>query len=1179
MTSETMNKINIGAEIVDVVFKALGIPVSFSSKIKLIENVMSAGETNPKIQLRNNIADSIDKIVKESNISDDDAEAVKNNVAKSLEKVTKQDYIDNISSPQSLINDIINKHTDLGGTAEECYQSVIKSVVNALCTNNNIAVFVNEGLMLAALLKYANELQIDLTNLNKNVNELSKYTKEKFLLKSEIKIENTVNAFSYSNSQVGFYGREAEVNEINKFMNCDKPFTFWSITGYGGMGKSKLAYNIAKKYDKQNWTVIWYDSNNTDIDKIFGKDFVHNVLFIVDYAGSKIDAVRKIITKSIAKTENQNENRIIHIRLLMVERDDYSKNDGMFENWYQKIFNCQDFDGKQNFEYKNEPLNLSAINDTKALYNIIDDFTVNVKGEQKLDNSKKDEIIDFVRNKLCQTEKDSHFADRCIFILFTTDAVLSGKDIKNWDTAKLLENYLKRFERILPNANNMRNHKQLLAFATAVGGIDIDNCENDVFDPYIKKLENDFSNDDDLCDAIKTLCEKEVADTLITPLQPDLVGEYNFIYEMQCISRVRRNNNQKELLKTFLSTDYIDYFCTFMERCYADWYNEEYLSTLTDMIINIIIEMDDENIAFQYSKVLFTITYNVNDYMINLSYAEKIDKLLKKYQTEFIALAYAAALFNTICITDNFDERFEQADKINELLKEYKTPKIALAYAQALVNATCDTDNFDERLEQADKINKLLEKYPTNDIASVYAKALVNVSNKADNYDKSLKQADKINELLKEYKTPEIALAYAKALFNATCDTDNFDERFEQADKIKALLKEYKTPEIALAYAQSLVNTSVRTNNYNESIEQANKIKALLQEYKTPEIALEYAQSLFNAICVTDNFDERFEQADKINELLKEYKTPKIALLYAKALFNVSNKADNYDKSLEQADKINELLKLNKYQTPEIALEYAKALVNVSNKADNYDKSLKQADKINELLKEYKTPEIALAYAKALFNATCDTDNFDERFEQADKIKALLKEYKTPEIALAYAQSLVNTSVRTNNYNESIEQANKIKALLQEYKTPEIALEYAQSLFNAICVTDNFDERLEQADKINELLKEYKTPEIALKYAKALASTALNSDNCNTIISYKTAIYNLYQEYKTLEFAECYAMILAILSFNLDTADEIRNICLAGINEIKADGFNSERIEEIEKIINDNLSKKLKDNL
>ena len=900
MTSETMNKINIGAEIVDVVFKALGIPVSFSSKIKLIENVMSAGETNPKIQLRNNIADSIDKIVKESNISDDDAEAVKNNVKESLKKVTKKDYIDNISSPQSLINDIINKHTDLGGAAEECYQSVIKSVVNALCTNNNIAVFVNEGLMLAALLKYANELQIDLTNLNKNVNELSKYTKEKFLLKSEIKIENTANAFSYSNSKVGFYGRGAEVNEIDKFMNCDKPFTFWSITGYGGMGKSKLAYNIAKKYDKQNWTVIWYDSNNTDIDKIFGKDFVHNVLFIVDYAGSKIDAVRKIITKSIAKTKNQDENRIIHIRLLMVERDDYSKNDGMFENWYQKIFNCQDFDGKQNFEYKNKPnepnkpLNLSAINDTQALYNIIDDFTVNVKGEQKLDNSKKDEIIDFVRDKLCQTEKDSHFADRCIFILFTTDAVLSGKDIKNWDTAKLLENYLKRFERILPNAKNMRNHKQLLAFATAVDGIDIDNCENEVFAPYIEKLENDFPNDNDLCDAIKTLCEKEVADTLITPLQPDLVGEYNFIYEMQYI---RSDNKKKELLKTFLSTDYIDYFCTFMERCYADWYNEEYLYTLTDTIIDIIIEMNDELLALKYSNVLFTITYNVDNYAINLSYAEKIDKLLEKYQTEIIALAYA--------------------------------------------------------------------------------KALVNVSGRADNYDKSLKQADKINELLKEYKTPEIALKYTQALVN------------------------------------------------------------------------------------------------------------------------VSNNADNYDKSLEQADKINELLK--EYKTPEIALKYTQALVNVSAKTNNYNERLEQADTISELLKEYETPEIALEYAKALVNATCDTDNFDESVKQTDKIKALLKEYQTPEIAL--------------------------------------------------------------------------------EYAKALASTALNSDNCNTIISYKTAIYNLYQEYKTLEFAECYAMILAILSLNLNDSDKIKNICLAGINEIKADGFNSERIEEMEKIINDNLSEKLNDSL
>ncbi len=902
MTLETMNKINIGVEIVDVVFKALGIHVSVDD-IKLLPKVMTAWKIDPKIQLRNNIADSIDKIVKESNISDVDAEAVKDNVKESLKKVTEQDYIDNISSPQSLINDIINNHTDLGGAAEECYQSIIKSVVNALCTNNNIAVFVNEGLMLAALLKYANELQIDLTNLNKNVNELSKYTKEKFLLKSEIKIENTVNAFSYSNSKVGFYGRGAEVKKIDKFMNCDKPFTFWSITGYGGMGKSKLAYNIAQKYDKQNWTVIWYDSNNTDIDKIFGKDFVHNVLFIVDYAGSKIDAVRKIITKSIAKTKNQDENRIIHIRLLMVERDDYSKNDGMFENWYQKIFNCQDFDGKQNFEYKNKPnepnkpLNLSAINDTQALYNIIDDFTVNVKGEQKLDNAKKDEIIDFVRNKLCQTEKDSHFADRCIFILFTTDAVLSGKNIKNWETKELLENYLKRFERILPNANNMRNHKQLLAFATAVGGIDIGNCENYVFDPYIKKLENDFSNDDDLCDAIKTLCEKEVADTLITPLQPDLVGEYNFIYEMQCISRVRRNNNQKELLKTFLSTDYIDYFCTFMERCYADWYNEEYLSTLKDMIIDIIIEMNDEFVAFQYSRVLFTITYSIDDYTVNLNYAEKIDKLLKKYQTEIIALAYAAALCNVSGRTDNYDKSLKQADKINELLKYYKTPEIAL----------------------------------------VYALALGNVSNKADNYEQSLKQANKINELLKYYKTPEIALKYAKALFNATCVTDNFDERLEQADKI------------------------------------------------------------------------------------------------------------------------------------------------------------------NELLKEYKTPEIALEYAKVLGNATFDTDNFDESVKQTDKIKALLKEYQAPEIAL--------------------------------------------------------------------------------EYAKALASTALNSDNCNTIISYKTAIYNLYQEYKTLGFAGCYSTILAILSFNLDTADEIRNICLAGITEIKADGFNSERIEEMEKIINDNLSEKLNDSL
>ena len=972
-----MNKINIGAEIIDAVFKALHIPVSVSSNINLFTKVMSAmGETSPVIQLKNNIAASIDKMVSHSGISENDVESVKNNVTESLKSVKEQDYIDNISSPQSLIDEIINKHTDLGGTAEECYQSIIKSVVNALCTNNNIAVFANEGLMLANLLEYANDIKDNLTDLAETVNVLNKYLKEKFLLKSEIKLENNANAFYYSNSKVGFYGREDEVTLIDDFMNCNKPFVFWSITGYGGMGKSKLAYNIAKKYDKLNWTVIWYDSYGTDIDKIFEKNFVHNILFIVDYAGSKLEAVRKIITKSIVKAQNMDKSRIIHIRLLMVERDDYSKIDGMFETWYKKIFNCQDFGGKQEFEYNKVPLNLSAISNRTALYNIIDDFTVNVKGKQKLDKSKKDEIIDFVKDKLAQTEKDNHFADRCIFILFTTDAVLSGNDIKNWNTKELLENYLKRFERILPNAKNMNNHKQLLAFATAVGGIDIDNCKNDVFKPYIEKLENDFPNDDDICAAIKTLCEKEVVDTLITPLQPDLVGEYHFINEMQ---NIRGEQQRRKLLKTFLSDNYIESFCTFMERCYADWYNEEYLSQLTDMIIDIIIEINDENIAFQYSKVLFTITYNVNDYMINLSYAEKISRLLEKYETANIALAYATALFNVTARSNNYDESLKQAEKIKELLKqkEYKTADIALVYAQALVNATCDTDNFDERL----------------------------------------KQSEKIKELLDEYKTADIALEYAKALVNVTVVSNDYDERLQQAEKIKELLEEYKTADIALKYANALFNVSNGANNYDESLEQAEKIKALLEEFKTADIALTYAQELFN----------------------------------------------------------------------------------VSNRANNYNEGLKQAEKIKELLKEYNTADIALEYAKALVNASCDTDNFDERLEQSEKIKALLEKYKTADIALRYAQALVIT-------------ANK-------------------------------------------------------------------SDDYNIISSYKTKICNLYREYKTLYFAAFYAVILAILSSYLDTADEIKNICLAGIDEIKADGFNSEEIEEMERIINDNLSKKLNDNL
>lgn len=103
--------------------------------------------------------------------------------------------------------------------------------------------------------------------------ELLRYTKKR----------EPSNYFECNEIQVSFYGRKNEINELNVFLSDrDICFRWWAITGPGGSGKSRLAYEFQKQLP-EDWDV--YRLAHTDYRQLseISTSFVRKTLIIADY--------------------------------------------------------------------------------------------------------------------------------------------------------------------------------------------------------------------------------------------------------------------------------------------------------------------------------------------------------------------------------------------------------------------------------------------------------------------------------------------------------------------------------------------------------------------------------------------------------------------------------------------------------------------------------------------------------------------------------------------------------------------------------------------------------------------------------------------------------------------------------------------------------------------------------
>jgi len=154
-------------------------------------------------------------------------------------------------------------------------------------------------------------------------------TDEAFNFKNIRKYKNitplSIPWFLYTQEQIKFVGRTEEFFHLNKFIESDNKFSWFLITGEGGIGKSRLALEFMNRLS-DDWICGFINFDKED-PAYYNELFLSSNLFLVfDYVAINIEKVKKILS-AIASQELDEK-----VRVLLIER-----NQGKENGWWSKL--------------------------------------------------------------------------------------------------------------------------------------------------------------------------------------------------------------------------------------------------------------------------------------------------------------------------------------------------------------------------------------------------------------------------------------------------------------------------------------------------------------------------------------------------------------------------------------------------------------------------------------------------------------------------------------------------------------------------------------------------------------------------------------------------------------------------------------------------------------------------
>lgn len=125
------------------------------------------------------------------------------------------------------------------------------------------------------------------------------------------------------NGFIPLIGREAEVAELAAFCDHESPFRWMVLTGDGGMGKTRLALEFARRREEDGWSAGFLSAEGlrhwVRHDGFPRWSPLADTLVVIDYAASKVQDLKPLLERfgrwGVDATEDA------RLRLLLLERE------------------------------------------------------------------------------------------------------------------------------------------------------------------------------------------------------------------------------------------------------------------------------------------------------------------------------------------------------------------------------------------------------------------------------------------------------------------------------------------------------------------------------------------------------------------------------------------------------------------------------------------------------------------------------------------------------------------------------------------------------------------------------------------------------------------------------------------------------------------------------------------
>lgn len=532
--------------------------------------------------------------------------------------------------------------------------------------------------------------------------------------------EDSLLRYHYSQESVEFCGREAELKDLNGFINSETAFTWWSITGQAGSGKSRLAYQLLRTLP-HSWFGFFLNDDAAMADIETFTPF-SNTVVVVDYVAGR----ERSVAKSIQNLAQRFASTSYKLRILLLERAS-SKEDG---SWYSILKQrAGKYDTLLNDnEYRKEFLDLKDL-DIAAVNRLIGNVC-EIHGLMS-DAERDDALSQAYGRKFEKLQFRPLFVQLFVEAWISNDCTLpeydSFEDVLKSILSREQDRWLLAFEGDYACCNAFIH---LLLRANISGTLDVHSLP-DYYKEDGKTVLNFISGhsfpgrqrSEYQHNLINSVCQNiDETNELIAPLFPDIIKEYMFCYYME-------DERLPEVISELWQNAAHD-FSVFLTRCLTDFPGNQFFKDAVNVydkatdnvdVLKGRLELLQHNIIHEDDnpRVLINIIANEHEFWNSIAVpkdgSENADMiaLLKVSGLNLVARQIGGwSIYDLTDMLEAIDDMLKvEGGTVIEVMKEF--------YLQEHIKNLSQSGFLDEAAYLREKLDGIIDQNPEDDFSSL----------------------------------------------------------------------------------------------------------------------------------------------------------------------------------------------------------------------------------------------------------------------------------------------------------------------------------------------------------------------------------------------------------------------------------------------------------------------------